>query len=211
VQKFRIAASISTCPSSNKKHTQIQLRLLEWTKKWIERHRERHRIVRFPLENYAGILGYEEKDSAYCKKWRESYYYYSSIWALKKAQLDYYVCCWVLIRLRCLLASKRKELCKQFGKPANGASVKLLSFSLLRAHPLQLLWFPRPRRDRDCLNVLCPVTEICTLTKRCGFGRGLETLQRRLPAQASSRWWWCTWLHWFEMKFVALVSPFTAS
>ncbi len=73
---------------------------------------ERHRIVRFPLENYAGIVGYEEKDSDFCKKWRESYY---SIWALKKAQLDYYVCCWILIRLRCLLASKRKELRKQFG------------------------------------------------------------------------------------------------
>jgi hypothetical protein len=29
---------------------------------------ERHRIVRFPLENYAGIVGYEEKDSDFCKK-----------------------------------------------------------------------------------------------------------------------------------------------
>jgi hypothetical protein len=209
VQKFRIAATIFSCPSNNKKHTQIQLRLLEWTKNELNDTENVTEFCDFLWKNYAGILGYEEKDSAFCKKWRESYY---SIWALKKAQLDYYVCCWILIRLRCLLASKRKELCKQFGNPANGGSVKLLSFSLLRAHPLQLLWFPRPRRDRDCLNVLCPVTEICTPTKRCGFGRASETLQRRLPAKGSSRWWWwCTWLHWFDMKFVALVSPLTAS
>jgi hypothetical protein len=168
-------------------------------KKWIERHRERHRIVRFPLENYAGILGYEEKDSAFCKKWRESYY---SIWALKKAQLDYYVCCWILFRLRCLLASKRKELCKQFGNPANGGSVKLLSFSLLRAHPLQLLW--STTRSRLSERVV-PGYGNLYVYERCGFGRALETLQRRLPAQGSSGWWWahgCTDSRWNLLRLL---------
>lgn len=155
-------------------------------KKWIERHWERHRIVRFPLENYAGILGYEEKDSAFCKKWRESYY---SIWALKKAQLDYYVCCWILFRLRCLLASKRKELCKQIRKSCKRRQCKApLFLSLARAPAAVTLISTSTTRSRLSERVVPGYGNLYAY-ERCGFGRALETLQRRLPAQGSSRWW----------------------
>jgi len=162
VQKFRIAATIFKCPSSNKRHTQIQLRLLEWTKNELNDTENVTELCDFLWKIMQGFSDTRKKTALSARN-DESLIIQFEHWR-KLNWIITFAAGFCFVSAACLLA-KEKNCASKFGNPANGGSVKLLSFSLLRAHPLRLLWFPRPRRDRDCLNALCPVTEICTLTK----------------------------------------------